>query len=65
MLNERLVPELVQDNFTPEQLVKLAIPLLNNGKVRESMLEGYKRLRQNLGSPGVTDRAAKEILDLV
>ena len=29
------------------------------------MLEGYKRLRSDLGDPGVTQRAAKEIMNLV
>ena len=27
------------------------------------MLEGYARLRATLGAPGVTERAAKAILD--
>ncbi len=65
LLRERLIPELVQDEFTPESLVELAIPLLENSQSRLFILEGYKRLRKYLGNPGVTDRAAKEILDLV
>ncbi len=65
LLKERLVPELVQDQFTPEALAKLAIPFLEESKCSAFMLEGYERLRKHLGHPGVTDRAAKEILDLV
>ena len=64
LLKERLVPELVQDEFTPETLLQLAIPLLENTGDRSVILEGYERLRKHLGEPGVTDRAAKEILDL-
>ena len=30
---------------------------------QSEMLDGYKTLRENLGEPGVTQRAAKEILD--
>ena len=29
------------------------------------MLEGYERLRSDLGAPGVTKRAAQEIMNLV
>ncbi len=64
LLNERLVPELVQEEFTPEKICNLAIPLLENSEDRRKILKGYERLREGLGSPGVTDRAAKEILDL-
>ncbi|HJN34738.1 MAG TPA: lipid-A-disaccharide synthase, partial [Prochlorococcus sp.] len=64
LLKERLVPELLQDELTAEALVQAAIPLLEDPAQRNEMLEGYLRLRQTLGVPGVTDRAAKEILDL-
>jgi len=64
LLKERLVPELLQAELTAEALVQSAIPLLENPAQRAVMLEGYQRLRQTLGVPGVTDRAAKEIFDL-
>ena len=62
---QRLVPELVQDEFTPEAISELAIPLLEDKTVKSRILEGYKRLRELLGKPGVTQRAAKEILNFV
>ncbi len=65
LLKERLVPEVVQAEFTPESIFELAVPLLENSKKRSLMLNGYERLRQTLGEPGVTSRAANEILDLV
>ena len=65
LLKERLVPELVQEEFTPEAVAKLAIDLLDGDQSRLLMKDGYKRLRNKLGCPGVTSRAAKEILDLV
>ncbi len=64
LLKERLLPELVQEAFTPEAIMDLAIPMLNNPKRRMQIFDGYQRLRNALGEPGVTDRAAKEILDL-
>jgi lipid-A-disaccharide synthase len=66
VLHERLVPELLQDQLTPEAIVAAAEPLLQPGSVqRERMIAGYDRLRRELGEPGVTRRAAAAILDQV
>jgi len=53
----------VQEDFVADQLLAQAIPLLDNPEARQAMLSGYERLRQTLGEPGVTDRAAAAILD--
>lgn len=63
VLGERLVPELLQDELTPEAVVEAALPLLNAAPARAEVLEGYGRLRCALGEPGVTSRAANAILD--
>tara|TARA_B100001996_G_scaffold159935_1_gene121965 strand:- start:473 stop:1648 length:1176 start_codon:yes stop_codon:yes gene_type:complete len=65
LLNERLVPELVQKEFTAHGIFNLAKSLLENESERTRMLEGYERLRSDLGAPGVTERAAQEIMNLV
>ena len=66
VLKERLVPELLQDQLTPEAIVAAAEPLLQAGSAEQTaMLEGYRRLRCELGQPGVTRRAAVAILDQV
>ncbi|MEB3185414.1 MAG: lipid-A-disaccharide synthase [Cyanobacteriota bacterium] len=64
VLRERLVPELLQHQLTPGAIVAAAEPLLQQCSAeRTAMLEGYGRLRQLLGEPGVTTRAAAAILD--
>ncbi len=65
LLKQRLVPELVQNQLTAEAISELAIPLLEDSSARFEMLDGYKVLRASLGEPGVTDRSAKEIFDLL
>ena len=65
LLKERLVPELLQEDFNADQLVALAISLLDNKAERQRVLDGYQRLRDTLGAPGVTDRAAEAILDQI
>ena len=63
VLEERLLPELLQDQFTPEAVVEAALPLLENPQARDAVADGYRRLRERLGEPGVTRRAAAAILD--
>jgi lipid-A-disaccharide synthase len=66
VLGERLVPELLQDDLTATAIVRQALPLLDRASdARAAMLSGYGRLRQELGEPGVTQRAAAAILDQV
>jgi lipid-A-disaccharide synthase len=66
VLNERLVPELLQDQFNPERIAAAVAELLPAGSAaRRQQLEGYGRLRSALGEPGVTRRAAAAILDQV
>jgi lipid-A-disaccharide synthase len=63
VLQERLVPELLQDQFSAEAVVREALPLLEDVQARERVADGYQRLREALGEPGVTRRAAAAILD--
>ncbi len=66
ILGERLVPELLQKGLTPEAIVAAVEPLLaSNGEAAAQIRAGYARLRQALGAPGVTRRAAGVILDEV
>ena len=65
LLKERLVPELLQDAFTEDEFLAQAIPLLEDDACKARMQDGYRRLRDTLGSPGVTDRAAGLILDSI
>ena len=64
VMEQRLVTELLQDQFTPSALVAAAEPLLQReSPQRQRLLEGYTALRQRLGEPGVTRRAAAAVLD--
>lgn len=59
-----IVPELLQENATPENLVREAMELLFNPQNRQQTLENYQQMRQLLGEVGVCDRAALAILQL-
>jgi len=60
-----IVPELLQDDATVENIVKHALELLQNADRRQQMKAGYRQMRESLGDLGVCDRAAAEIVNNV
>lgn len=59
-----IVPELLQEQATSENIVKESLELLFNPQRRQQTQADYQEMRQLLGAFGVCDRAAKEILQL-
>jgi lipid-A-disaccharide synthase len=59
-----IVPELLQEQATPETIVQKSLELLLNPERRKQTLADYQEMRRLLGEVGVCDRAAKEILQL-
>jgi lipid-A-disaccharide synthase len=59
-----IVPELLQEQATPKNIVQEALELLYNPERRQQTLADYQDMRQLLGEVGVCDRAASEILQL-
>lgn len=60
-----IVPEFLQDEATPDNLIRASLELLLNPQERQTMLDGYAAMRRAIGEPGVCDRAAQEILHLL
>ncbi len=61
--DEKIVPEFLQQDMTPDQLVKAMLPLLDNrSSERKIMLAGFDKVRRTLGIPGVYHRAAEAII---
>jgi lipid-A-disaccharide synthase len=54
----RVVPELVQNDFTPARLATETLRLLDSPAAREEMRQGLADVREKLGPPGAIDRAA-------
>jgi len=55
---KRVVPELVQKDFTPELLAREAIRLLDAPEARAEMRRRLAEVRDKLGPPGAVERAA-------
>ena len=62
---KRVVPELVQKDFTPERVAQEAIRLLDSPDAREEMQRGLAEVRTKLGPPGAIDRAADIIATML
>jgi lipid-A-disaccharide synthase len=62
---EKIVPELVQDEVTTERLVQEAISLLGDGERRRNMINGLIRVREKLGGKSASRRTAQIALEMV
>ena len=60
----RVVPELIQDDFTPERVAAEALDILTNGARAARMREDLRKVRLRLGTPGASDRAAQAVLEV-
>jgi lipid-A-disaccharide synthase len=60
----RIVPELIQDDFTPERTAEETVTLLTDEHKRAEMVAALREVRQQLGSPGATARAADTVLEV-
>lgn len=55
----RVVPELIQDDFTPEAVAAQLRDLLESSETRNAMKAGLSEVRAKLGPGGAIDRAAE------
>jgi len=64
-----VVPELVQDDFTPQRVAEALRQILPDGEARTAMLEGFRDVRRRLEprekNGGASDRAAETVLAIV
>ena len=58
----RIVPELIQEEFTPERVAEETVQLLTDRELHARTRQGLRRVRERLGATGASGRAADEIL---
>ena len=59
---DRIVPELIQEDFTPARVAAEAGRLLTDRDLHERTREALRRVRERLGAPGASGRAADAVL---
>jgi len=62
---KRAVPELVQDDFTPERVTDEVVRLLKDPNAREGIRKDLAEVRGRLGPAGAVERAADSIAGLL
>jgi lipid-A-disaccharide synthase len=65
LAGKEVVPELIQDAFTPERVVREAERLLASDEDRAAMRRELAKVRGKLGPPGAIDRAAAIIAEMI
>jgi lipid-A-disaccharide synthase len=62
---ERIVPELVQDEFTADAVAREAVSMLTDPARAATIRQGLAKVRARLGGPGASRRAAEAIMRVV
>jgi lipid-A-disaccharide synthase len=62
---KRIVPELVQDDFNPQNVAAETLRLLQDPNARNAVRAGLAEVRRRLGPPGAADRAADAMATLL
>jgi lipid-A-disaccharide synthase len=61
----RVVTELIQEACTPEAVAGEAVSLLTDRARRQAMVRDLAAVKEALGGPGASARAADAVIDLV
>jgi lipid-A-disaccharide synthase len=62
---EKICPELIQGDFTPDAVAREAVAILTDADRRSRIRAGLARVREKLGGAGASRRAADAILKVV
>jgi lipid-A-disaccharide synthase len=63
VMKREIVPELLQEKATIDNIFQEAIAFLTDNKKRQELNNNYQEMRQKLGEEKVSDRTANEILN--
>jgi len=61
----QLAPELVQNEATPERIADEALKLLRDPAKLAAVREELSKIREKLGEPGASDRAARLVVEIL
>lgn len=62
---KRVVPEFIQHDAQPERILPVALDLIRDTETRRAALTELAKLREIMGPPGASERAAREVLEVI
>ena len=62
---KEVVPELIQNEVTPQRLADEADAILKDGLKRENMIENLRMVKERLGGGGASEKTAKIALEML
>jgi lipid-A-disaccharide synthase len=65
LAGEEIVPEMLQSRMRPDLLAKEAVNLCHDGEIRQKMIDNLRLVRERLGQPGASVRAAQAVWELL
>lgn len=63
--DERVIPELIQNEVTPDRLAHEAIEILEGGQKRENMIDKLALVKERLGGGGASERTARIAMEML
>jgi lipid-A-disaccharide synthase len=64
LAGRRIVPELIQEDLTPEKVTAAAVELLTDRQKHAEVQAALRQVREQLGPPGASGRAADAVLEV-
>lgn len=65
LAGKRIIPELIQKDFTPENILKETKNILDSDEVKSKMIKDYKSIKTILGERKASQNAAKELENII
>lgn len=60
-----VIKELIQESATPENITNEILQILRDTKKRNGIIDGYREIRERLGSGGASDRTAEAVINVM
>ncbi len=61
----RVIPELIQQDFTPESIFRESKRILESEEIRSEMISHFRRIKKILGEKAASQNAAKELQKII
>ncbi len=62
---KRVIPEFIQSDARPERIAAEVLALLNDDRRRADLELTLREVKDRLGTPGASERAARAVIDLL